>query len=148
LQRKELAVVAAFRTVAATSIDTELLAATGKLGEILTVVARRAPLEMAQVLQPELSIVVFPKDGQAIPFRVRFVSPAKVVVIPGDVPKPRTRIALTKQALRHWVRGTLDVRDAVTRRTFIVAGDPAPFHRLARILSLHGTADAQHAESP
>jgi hypothetical protein len=73
-----------------------------------------------------------------------------VLVIPGDVPVVVTRIACTKQALRQWVRGTLDVKDAVMRRTFIVAGDPQPFHRLAKLLSTHAAhaGDARRPEAP
>jgi hypothetical protein len=127
--------VAAFRTLAATAIDTDLLTATGKLGEILSFVAQRSPHAVSQALVPELSLVVFPKDGTPIPFRVRFIHPAKVVVIPGDVPKPRTRIACTKACLREWVKGTLDVRAALEKRTFLVGGDPAPFVKLAEALA-------------
>lgn len=116
------------------AIDTGLLSATATLGEILSVVAHKDPHRMATALSREVALVVFPKDGTPIPFRIRFFAPGRVVVVPGHLHKPRTRIACTRQALRRWVRGDLDVREAMTRRWFIVAGDAAPLKAIAGML--------------
>ncbi len=130
--------VASYRAapIADDSADAEVRALCATLGEVLTFVAQRAPLAVALALKPEVSLVVFLADGTQLPYRIRFFAPAHVGVSPGDVKAPATRIALTKKALRQWVQGRLDVKDAVRQRTFLVGGDPAPFYKLAEALAV------------
>jgi hypothetical protein len=117
--------------------DTSLLEAAAALGEILSLLARRAPGPVAHALSREVALIVFPRNGQPIPFRIQFGAPDRVVVAPGVVDQPRTRIVCTRQALKRWVRGDLDLKTAREDRMFFVEGDPAPFRALAAAMDTH-----------